>query len=84
MRHGIKLRRLNRDPASRRRLLRQLSTHLVTHGHIVTTLPRAKALGPVADRVVTWAKRGTPGAMRQLRGWLLTPEAAVKGGFGVF
>ena len=51
-------------------LLRNLAVALVLHGRIKTTLPKAKELRRVADRLVTWGKKGTLTSRRQARRWL--------------
>ena len=56
MRHNNAFKKLNRTPAHRRALLRNLATSLVLHDQIETTLPKAKALKRVADGLVTLAK----------------------------
>ncbi len=59
MRHKKPLKKLNRTPAHRRALLRNLATSLVLHDSIETTLPKAKALKRVADKLVTLGKTDT-------------------------
>lgn len=51
MRHGWKFRRLGRDTVHRRALLKNLATALIKHERIVTTLPKAKELRRVGDKV---------------------------------
>ncbi|KAJ3114119.1 hypothetical protein HDU96_002540 [Phlyctochytrium bullatum] len=60
MKHGVKVfqKKLNRSPAHRRALLRNLATSLILHGRIETTVPKAKFLRHMADKLVEWAKRG--------------------------
>lgn len=65
MRHKKAGRRLNRSVSHRKALLRSLATALIKHEQIVTTLPKAKELKRVADRLVTLAKRGDLHARRQ-------------------
>jgi large subunit ribosomal protein L17 len=59
MRHNKPLKKLNRTPAHRKALLRNLATSLVLHDSIETTLPKAKALKRVADKLVTLGKTDT-------------------------
>lgn len=59
MNHKNGLKKLNRTAAHRRALLRNLATSLVLHDQIETTLPKAKALKRVADKLVTLAKNDT-------------------------
>lgn len=57
MKHGVKVPKLNRNPQDRARLLRSLATSLFLHERIETTLARAKALKPYAERCLTLARR---------------------------
>jgi large subunit ribosomal protein L17 len=57
MRHRKRGRHLNRTPAHRRSLFRNLARALITHEKIVTTLPKAKELRPFVERLITLAKR---------------------------
>ncbi len=59
MRHGNAFRNLSRTSSHRRALLRNLATSLVIEGRITTTLPKAKELRKVADKLVTIAKRAS-------------------------
>ena len=56
MRHQKALKKLNRTASHRRALLRNLATSLVLHNRIETTLPKAKALKRVADKLITLGK----------------------------
>lgn len=56
-RHGYKGRKLHRDTAQRKALLRGLAISLIEHGKIETTLPRAKELVPFIEPLITKAKR---------------------------
>ena len=64
MRHRKAGRKLNRTPSHRGALLASLATALIKHEQIVTTLPKAKELRRVADRLITLAKRGDLHARR--------------------
>ena len=59
MRHQNAFRKLSRTPAHRRALFRNLSTALVLHDRIETTLPKAKELKRIADKLVTLGKVDT-------------------------
>ena len=50
--------RLASSPAHERLMLANMATSLLQHGRIVTTLPKAKRLRPLAERLITFAKRG--------------------------
>lgn len=58
MRHRYAHRRLGRDTQHRKALLRNLATDLLDHEHIVTTVPKAKEVRPIVERLITVAKRG--------------------------
>jgi large subunit ribosomal protein L17 len=58
--------RLGRDPAHQRLMMANLAAHLFEAGHIVTTVPRAKALRPYAERLITKAKQGGVHQRRQV------------------
>ena len=65
MRKRRKTVKLQRDAAHRRSLLANLTCSLIEHGKIRTTLAKAKALRPVAEKMVTLGKRGDLHARRQ-------------------
>jgi large subunit ribosomal protein L17 len=56
MKHGIKGRKLNRNSAHRKALMRNLSLAFLTHEMIKTTLPKAKELRPFVEKIITLAK----------------------------
>jgi len=64
MRHQCKRNKLSRPQDQRKALLRSLASQLFMHGEIQTTLPKAKALKPYAEGIVTLAKRGDLHAVR--------------------
>ncbi len=59
MRHGLKLRKLNRTSAHRQAMLRNMMNSLIAHEAIKTTLPKAKELRKVIEPMITLAKRDT-------------------------
>jgi len=65
MRHGNKGRRFNRTASHRKAMFANLCQALITHEQIVTTLPKAKDLRPVVEKLVTLGKRGDLHARRQ-------------------
>lgn len=65
MRHRLSNRKLNRTSSHRAALLRNLSIALLTHEAIKTTLPKAKELRPIVEKLITLAKRGDLHARRQ-------------------
>lgn len=66
MRHRINGRQLNRTSAHRRAMLRNLAAGLFEHGQIETTLPKARAVLPFAEEIITLAKQGTFHARRRI------------------
>ncbi len=59
MRHRVRGRKLNRSSAHRTALFRNMAAALVKHEQIKTTLPKAKELRPIVDRLITLGKRGS-------------------------
>ena len=78
MRHRKKTLKLQRDTAHRRALLSNLACSLIEHGRIRTTLAKAKALRPVAEKMVTLAKRGDLHARRQAIAFLRQKDTVKK------
>jgi len=64
MRHGFKGRRFNRTPEHRKAMFANMSVSLLKHEQIVTTLPKAKDLRPVVEKLITLGKRGDLHARR--------------------
>jgi large subunit ribosomal protein L17 len=65
MRHGKAHRKLNRTAEHRRAMFANMAAALIKHEQIVTTLPKAKDLRPVVEKLVTLGKRGDLHARRQ-------------------
>ena len=65
MYHGRAKRRFNRTSEHRKAMFANMSAALIQHEQIVTTLPKAKDLRPVVEKLVTLAKRGDLHARRQ-------------------
>nr|WP_321444210.1 50S ribosomal protein L17 [uncultured Cohaesibacter sp.] len=65
MRHGKSGRKLNRTASHRKAMFANMAAALIKHEQIVTTLPKAKELKPIADKLITLAKRGDLHARRQ-------------------
>jgi large subunit ribosomal protein L17 len=70
MRHNVKGRKLGRTSDHRLALFKNQLASLVEAGRIVTTLPKAKELRPLAERLVTKGKRGTVDARRLVGRWI--------------
>jgi large subunit ribosomal protein L17 len=64
MRHGNSGRKLNRTSSHRTAMFANMAASLIEHEQIVTTLPKAKELRPIVERLVTLAKRGDLHARR--------------------
>ena len=58
MRHGKAHRKLNRTASHRKAMFANMAASLIEHEQIVTTLPKAKELKPIMDKLVTLAKKG--------------------------
>lgn len=65
MRHGLSGRKLGVTSSHRAAMFRNMAVALIKHEQITTTLPKAKELRPVAEKLVTLAKRGGQHAKRQ-------------------
>jgi len=65
MRHGNANRKLNRTSAHRKAMFANMSAALIKHEQIVTTLPKAKELRPIVEKLITLGKRGDLHARRQ-------------------
>ena len=65
MRHGFRGRRFNRRAEHRSAMLANLSASLIKHEQLVTTLPKAKDLRPIVEKLITLAKKGGLHARRQ-------------------
>ncbi len=78
MRHKIAGRKLGRNPSHRRAMLRNLVTSLLRHERVVTTLPKAKEVRPLVEKMITLGKRDTLHARRQVKAYLLNDDVARK------
>ncbi|MEQ9506751.1 MAG: 50S ribosomal protein L17 [Hyphomonas sp.] len=65
MRHQIAHRKLNRTSSHRKAMFANMAASLIEHEQIVTTLPKAKEMAPIMDKLVTLAKKGDLAARRQ-------------------
>ncbi|MGL6187507.1 MAG: 50S ribosomal protein L17 [Holosporales bacterium] len=66
MRHRVAGRKLGRNQGQRRALFSSLTSSLIIHEQIKTTLPKAKDLRPLVERLITKAKKGTLAARREI------------------
>jgi large subunit ribosomal protein L17 len=78
MRHRNAGWKLGRKTDHRRALLRNLVTSLIERERIVTTVPKAKALRPLAEKMITLGKAETLHARRQAAAYLTTPDSVKK------
>ena len=65
MRHGNSGRKLNRTASHRKAMFANMAASLIEHEQIVTTLPKAKEIRPIVEKLVTLGKRGDLHARRQ-------------------
>lgn len=77
MRHGNSGRKLNRTSSHRAAMFANMAAALIKHEQITTTLPKAKELASIVDKIVTLGKRGNLHA-RRLAASRLRDEASVR------
>ena len=78
MRHQYAGYKLKRDTGARKALLRNLATSIIDVERVVTTVPKAKAVKPLVEHLITLAKRDTLHARRQAAAVLNTPASLKK------
>ena len=78
MRHKVAGFKLGRTTSHRRSLLRNMVTSLILEERIETTIPKAKALRPQIEKMITLGKRGDLSARRQAAAYVMTDEAVKK------
>ncbi len=78
MRHGISGRKFNRPSAHRKSMFANLAKSLIQYEQIKTTVPKAKDLRPIVEKLVTLGKRNTLHARRQLIAKLGNNDTATK------
>lgn len=66
MRHGFAKRRLNRTSSHRKAMFKAMACSLIEHEQIKTTLPKAKELRPIVEKLITMAKKNSLHARRML------------------
>ena len=77
-RHGYKGTKFHREKDQREALIESLAEALIIHGSIVTTLPKAKAVVPYVEKLITKAKKGDLHNRRQIISSLQTVSSAHK------
>ena len=65
MKHRIKGKKLNRTSSHRKALFKNLAQAIIKHEQIITTLPKAKSMKSVIDKLITLGKKGSLHARRQ-------------------
>jgi large subunit ribosomal protein L17 len=78
MRHKVAGFKLKRDVGARKALLRNLVTSVIQEERVITTVPKAKAVRPLVDRMITLGKQDTLHARRQAASYLQTPASVKK------
>ena len=75
---SLKNRKLGRTSDHRKAMLRAMVTYLLENGQIKTTVTRAKEIAPVAEKMVTLAKKNDLAAYRQALGFITKEDVAKK------
>ena len=65
MKNKIKGKKLNRTSSHRKALFKNMAQAIIKHEQIITTLPKAKTMKPIVDKLITLAKKGSLHAKRQ-------------------
>ena len=78
MRHGKAHRKFNRTAEHRKAMFENMAASLIKHEQIITTLPKAKDLRPIVEKLITLAKRGDLHARRQAIAELRDPPMVKK------
>jgi len=78
MRHQYGGYKLKRDVGARKALLRNLATSVIDVERVVTTVPKAKAVKPIVEHLITLAKKDTLHTRRQAAAVLNTPNSLKK------
>jgi large subunit ribosomal protein L17 len=78
MRHHRSGKKLGRDASHRRALYANLASALIEHGRIRTTEAKAKAVKPIAEQMITLARRGDVHARRQALAYLRSQDVVHK------
>ena len=78
MRHRFGNVKLKRDIGSRNSLFKNLTTSVIEAERVITTVPKAKAIQPIVEQMITLAKRDTLHSRRQAASFLQTPASVKK------
>ena len=77
MRHKSGYRKLGRESSHRKAMLRNLATSFITEGAITTTVPKAKELKPIVEKLITLTHKSDLAAKKKAASILFTKEARV-------
>lgn len=78
MRHGFKNKKLNRTTSHRKAMFENMAVSLLEHEQIKTTLPKAKALRPVIEKIITLARKPGIPTLRRLKAILNNNDVIVQ------
>ncbi len=78
MRHRFGNAKLKRDVGARNSLFKNLTTSVIEQERVITTVPKAKAIQPLVEKMITLAKRDTLHTRRQAASFLTTPKSVQK------
>src|SRR6266568_8792979 len=78
MRHRFGNAKLKRDVGSRNSLFKNLTTSVIEQERVITTVPKAKAIQPLVEKMITLGKRDTLHSRRQAASFLATPKSVKK------
>jgi large subunit ribosomal protein L17 len=78
MRHRMSGRKLNRTSSHRKAMFANMAVALLKHEQIKTTLPKAKELGPIVDRLITMGKANTLHSRRRVHSMLRDDATTAK------
>jgi large subunit ribosomal protein L17 len=78
MRHKVAGFKLKRDVGARKALLRNLVTSVILEERVITTVPKAKAVKPLVEKMITLGKKDTLASRRQAAAFLQTPASVKK------
>ena len=78
MRHGVGYRKLNKTGEHRKALFKNMLNSLIKYEQITTTLPKAKDLRPIVEKLITLGKRGDLHARRQAASYLFEDKVTQK------
>ena len=81
MKHRIKGKKLNRSSSHRKALFKNMAQAIIKHEQIITTLPKAKTMKPIIDKLITLGKKGSLHARRNAIS-RLAPDAYIDKLFG--